>query len=104
MTCATHYGSTLPANVKCCERIGVCSLKSYAEVRDTKFRGFENSITSDSPRVLTPKAVAAKGISRANSNESAILSSPEPCDVFMTRAARHNFASQRPGHGEAKID
>lgn len=104
MTYAKHCGSGLRHRVECCERIGITSLKSYAEVFQTLLRSFENSITSDAPRVLTPKTVVAESIPRANSNESTVLSLPEPCDVFMTRATFHDSAFHRPSHRDTRID
>ena len=70
MSCERNSGDTIPPtlNIERGKRIGLSSFKSPPEVFNATFRGFENTISPNAPRVLTPEAVIAESIPSAYSH------------------------------------
>ena len=78
------------------------ALMKDAEVFCAFLRRLKDTIPQDTPRVLSPQAVASQRVPGRDTDDSKSTGLPNPGNVLMATVCLHPFQGHRPTHEEAK--
>jgi hypothetical protein len=67
-----------------CKKIGFFPLKNDAKIFQPGLRRFENPITQDAPRVLSPQAIIAQRVSGCDAHDSEFSLTSYRSHILMT--------------------
>jgi len=73
------------------EEICLFTLEYDPEVFQPGFRGFQNPVTQNAPRVLSPQPVITERVANRNADNPELFPGPYQGDILMARTGFHDL-------------